>query len=236
MPASRRLVLIVPFVLLLFGGLTGGYAGRADAADDASEKGFTKLFNGKDLAGWVYGTEKGKENKQGAGYQVDPERGVLYTTEKDGGNLYTAKEYANFAFRFEFKLTPGANNGVALRAPREGNAAYLGMESQILDDTAEKYAKLRPEQYHGSIYDTFAAKRGSLKPVGEWNEEEITVEGRHVTVKLNGTTIVDANLDDVKDEALLKKHPGLTRTTGHLGFLGHGAAVAFRNLRVMELP
>jgi hypothetical protein len=235
MPASRPLALIAPFVLL-FVAMTAGCAGRADAADNAGEKGFTKLFNGKDLTGWIYGTEKGKEKKQGAGYQVDAERGVLYATEKDDGNLYTEKEYANFVFRFEFKLTPGANNGVALRAPREGNAAYLGMESQILDDAAEKYAKLRPEQYHGSIYDTVAAKRGSLKPVGEWNEEEIIADGRHVTVKVNGTTIVDANLDDVKDEAILKKHPGLARTSGHLGFLGHGAAVEFRNLRVKELP
>jgi hypothetical protein len=235
MPASCRLALIAPFVLLLV-AFTAGCAGRANAAAGSGEKGFKKIFNGKDTTGWMYGTTDGKENKQGAGYQVDPERGVLYTTVKDGGNLFTEKEYANFVYRLEFKLTPGANNGVALRAPREGNAAYLGMESQVLDDTAEKYAKLRPDQYHGSIYDAFAAKRGFLKPVGEWNEEEITVDGRRVTVKLNGETIVDANLDDVKDAEKLKKHPGFTRTSGHLGFLGHGAAVEFRNLRVKELP
>ena len=233
MPASRRCAVLVPLMLLV--GSVTGCAGRADAADEAGEKGFTKLFNGKDLTGWMYGTDKGKEKKQGAGYQVDAERGVLYTTEKDDGNLYTEKEYANFVFRFEFKLTPGANNGVALRTPRDGNAAYLGMESQILDDTAEKYAKLRPEQYHGSIYDTIAAKRGALKPVGEWNEEEITLDGRHVTVKLNGTTIVDANLDDVKDPETLKKHPGLKNPKGHIGFLGHGTRVEFRNIRIKEL-
>ena len=48
------------------------------------------------------------------------------------------------------------------------------------------------------------AKRGFQKPVGEWNTEEITASGRQITVKLNGTTIVDANLDDVKDEAMLE--------------------------------
>lgn len=233
MPAARNLVMIAPLVLLAL--ISAGCAGRADAAADG-EKGFKPLFNGKDLSGWVYGTKEGKENKQGEGYQVDAERGVLYSTETDGGNLYTEKEYANFVFRFEFKLTPGANNGVALRTPREGNAAYLGMESQILDNTADKYDKLRPAQYHGSIYDVFPAERGHLKPVGEWNEEEIALDGRHVTVKLNGATIVDANLDDVTDEAVLKKHPGLTRTSGHLGFLGHGTPVEFRNLRIKELP
>ena len=56
-----------------------------------------------------------------------------------------------------------------------------------------------------------------------------------ITVTLNGQVIVDANLDDVKDEAKLKKHPGLANKKGHIGFLGHGARVEFRNLRVKEL-
>ena len=93
----------------------------------------------------------------------------------------------------------------------------------------------------GSIYKVFPAKRGFQKPVGEWNTEEITAKGRHVTVKLNGTTIVDADLDSVKDEAVLKEHRdlskpegsrGIANTTGHIGLLGHGARVEFRNLRI----
>ena len=154
---------------------------------------------------------------------------------KDGGNLYTEKEYANFVLRFDFKLTENANNGIGIRAPLEGDTAYTGMEIQVLDDGGSMYKTLRPEQYHGSIYDVFAAERGHQKPVGEWNSEEITAKGRQVTVKLNGSTIVDANLDDVKDEAKLKKHPGLANMKGHIGFLGHGARVEFKNLRVKEL-
>jgi len=123
----------------------------------------------------------------------------------------------------------------ALRVVIEGNAAYNGMEIQVLDDSGSKYTKLRPEQYHGSIYDLVAAERGHQKPVGQWNEEQITADGRHVKVVLNGATIVDANLDDIKDPAKLAKHPGLWRTSGHIGFLGHGAAVEFRNLRIKEL-
>ena len=163
------------------------------------------------------------------------EHGVIFCTVKDGGNLYTEKEYGDFVLRFEFKLTANANNGIGIRAPLEGDSAYAGMEIQVLDDSGSQYQSLRPEQYHGSIYDCFACKRGFQKPVGEWNEEEITAKGRQVTVKLNGTVIVDANLDDIKDEAKLKKHPGLLNKKGHIGFLGHGARVEFRNLRVKEL-
>ncbi len=216
----------------------------ADDPKPAAEEGFTSIFNGKDLTGWVYGKAKKKdgsegENKAGEGYQVKD--GVVFCTVKDGGNLYTEKEYGNFVLRFEFKLSESANNGIGIRAPLTGDSAYAGMEIQVLDDEGKAYKKpdgtkwIRPEQHHGSIYDVFAAKQGFQKPVGEWNVEEIKADGPHITVTLNGTVITDANLDDVKDEAKLKKHPGLRNKTGHIGFLGHGAEVQFRNLRIKEL-
>jgi hypothetical protein len=161
--------------------------------------------------------------------------GIIYCTREDGGNLYTEREYSDFVLRFEFKLEKNANNGIGIRAPLEGDAAYAGMEIQVLDDGGSEYRDLRPAQYHGSIYDVVPAKRGSLKPVGEWNTEEITARGRKITVKVNGKTIVDADLDGVKDEAVLKKHPGLSRASGHIGFLGHGSRVEFRNIRIKEL-
>jgi hypothetical protein len=212
-------------------------------APQEKEAGFTPLFNGKDFSGWVYGTRaNGTENKSGKGYQI--ENGVLYSTKEDGGNLYTEQEYANFVFRFEFRLTPNANNGIGIRAPLVGDAAYVGMEIQVLDDGGSMYTKLEPGQYHGSIYKVAPAKRGFQKPVGEWNAEEITATGRRITVKLNGTTIVDCNLDDVTDPAVLKEHQDLTKpegsrgianTKGHIGFLGHGAHVEFRNIRIKVL-
>ncbi|MBV8882069.1 MAG: DUF1080 domain-containing protein [Planctomycetaceae bacterium] len=205
----------------------------AHAQDAKVEEGFTSLFNGKDLSGWIYGKKGNGENKSGEGYRV--ENGVIYCTVKDGGNLYTEKEYGDFVLRFEFKLTENANNGIGIRAPLEGDSAYVGMEIQVLDDSGSQYKNLRPEQYHGSVYDCFAAKRGSQKPVGEWNTEEITAKGRQITVKVNDQVIVDVNLDDLKDEAKLKKHPGIKNAKGHIGFLGHGARVEFRNLRVKEL-
>jgi hypothetical protein len=110
------------------------------------------------------------------------------------------------------------------------------MELQILDDSAAQYAKLRPAQYHGSIYDVVPAKRGALKKPGEWNEETVLAVGRHIKVSLNGQTIVDADLNDVTDPAILTKHPGLLRDRGHIGFLGHNDYVELRNIQIKELP
>jgi Domain of Unknown Function (DUF1080) len=194
----------------------------------ADEPGFVPVFNGKDLSGWTI------RGQFGPGYVV--EDGKIVCPVDGGGNLFTEKEYANFVLRFEFRLEEGSNNGIGIRAPYEGDAAYTGMEIQILDHDAPVYrGKLRPAQYHGSIYDVVAAKTGYLKPTGEWNFEEIIANGRHIKVTLNGTVIVDANLDDVTEPAVLKKHPGLARTTGHIGLLGHHSRVEFRNMRVKEL-
>ena len=227
----KNIVSLLAVAVLLCGCASKG----GSKAESNKEVGFTPLFNGQDLAGWTYGTDaSGKERKAGAGYQVR-EGGIVYCTVADGGNLFTEREYANFVLRFDFKLTPGANNGVAIRSPRTGQIAYDGIEIQVLDDSSPKYAKLRPEQYHGSVYDVAAAERGHLKPPGEWNTQEIIANGRQITVKLNGHTIVDANLDEVSDEAKLKKHPGIKRESGSIGLLGHGAEVEFRNLRIKEL-
>lgn len=218
-------------VLLAAGAAWAGEAKKeaeqaAPATLDPKEAadGFVSLFDGKTLKGWQ-GSVKG--------YAV--EDGIMVCQKHGGGNVYTEKEYGNFVFRFEFKLEPGANNGVGIRAPLQGDAAYVGMEIQILDNDAPVYKNLQPYQYHGSIYGVVPAKRGFLKPNGEWNSEEILADGKHIRVTLNGTVIVDANLDDVKDPKVLAAHPGLKRDKGYIGFLGHGARIEFRNLRVKEL-
>lgn len=193
------------------------------------EAGFTSLFDGKTLNGWTL------LGKRGDGYGVT--NGVIYCAKGGGGNLLTQKDYADFVLRFEFKLTPGGNNGVGIRCPAAGgDAAYVGMEIQILDDRHQQYANIQPWQAHGSVYGVVAAKRDALKPVGEWNEEEILAQGRHIKVTVNKKVIVDTDLNDVTDAGVIRKHPGMFRDSGKIGFLGHNDYVEFRNIRIKELP
>lgn len=201
-------------------------ADSSPGAPDGGEEGFRSLFNGKDLSGWIGAVD---------GYTV--EDGAIVCLESKGGNLFTEQEFSDFVLRFEFKLTPGANNGLGIRAPLGGDAAYQGIESQILDDTAEKYANLKPYQFHGSIYGVVPAKRGFLKPVGEWNRQEIEARGSRIKVTLNGEVIVDADVRAAAQPQAMdgKAHPGLLRDSGHIGFLGHGSRVEFRNIRIKEL-
>jgi hypothetical protein len=141
--------------------------------------------------------------------------------------------------RFEFKLTPAANNGLGIRAPLTGDAAYEAMELQILDNNADVYKNLHIYQYHGSVYGVIPAKRGFEKPVGEWNVQEVLAQGNHIRVTLNGTVILDGDIAEASKnftETLDHlKHPGLSNKSGHIGFLGHGSYLSFRNLRIKDL-
>lgn len=190
-----------------------------------SGSGFVDIFNGKDLEGWAGPVDN---------YEVRD--GALVCKPGKGGTIYTKEEYGDFVVRFEFKLPPGGNNGLAIRYPGAGDTAYVGMcELQILDDSDPRYAKLDPRQFHGSAYGMAAAHRGYLRPVGEWNYQEVTVRGSTVKVELNGTVILDVDLSKITEYLANRPHPGKDRTRGHFGFAGHNDPVMFRNIQIKRL-
>jgi hypothetical protein len=218
-PAERLFALLLTFSLFSY----------FPFAVVAQEEGFVSLFDGKTLNGWQGNT---------GSYQVSNGTILVVPQGGGGGNLLTEKEYGDFVLRFEFQLSPGANNGLGFHTPLTGDAAYVGKELQILDSEHQKYATLQPYQYHGSLYGVMTAKRGHLLPTGEWNQQEVRVQHPYVTVTLNGVVILEGNyLEASKNGTLDKKeHPGLQRNRGYLGFLGHGDVVSFRNIRLKELP
>ncbi len=197
-------------------------------SDTEKKEGFKVLFDGTNMHEWV-GNTKAYFIENGE-MMVDPKRG-------GDGNLYTKDEYSDFEFRFEFQLTPGANNGLGIRAPLTGDGAYAGTELQILDNDADIYKDLKEYQYHGSAYGIIPAKRGFLKPVGEWNYQEVYLKGSKLKITLNGTVILDGDLAEASKNGTVDKreHPGLKNTTGHIGFLGHGSPLKFRNIRIKDL-
>ena len=211
-------------------------------SEEEKKQGFELLFDGTNLDNFV-------GNKVG----YVPINGCINVTANYGNesNLYTKKEYRDFVFRFEFCfLRPGVNNGVGIRTPMGVDAAYDGMcEVQILDHDDPIYAGLREYQVHGSVYGVIPAKRIKHKPLGEWSEEEIRVQGNHITVTVNGEVIVDGDIKEAcKGHNVAPdgsdnnpytvdhhNHPGMFNKTGHIGFLGHGAGLKLRAVRVLDL-
>lgn len=145
------------------------------------------------------------------------------------------------------------------------DSAYHGMcELQLLDDGGSEYYdkaakkdKLKPYQYTGSVYGIVPARRDNfdkqiwgkdknftgggsyVRRPGMWNFEEVRVIGSRIQVILNGVMIVDADVAGFKGDGTDtpdgRKHPGLHRTKGHIGWLGHGHHVMWRNIRIKEV-
>ena len=191
-------------------------------------KGYQSIFNGRDFTGWAGPLDCCRVTNSAIIWQP-----------KKGGTIYTEAEYTNFSVRLEFKLPPGGNNGLAIRYPGQGDTAYVGMcECQVLDDNYEQATgdKIDPRQAHGSAYGMVAALRGYQHPIGEWNYEEVTVTGSKIKVDMNGTVILDCDLNTVKNFVHDYPHPGKDRTSGHFGFAGHNDPVMFRNISIQSLP
>jgi len=199
---------------------------RRGGVDTEPDDGYTSLFNGRNLEGW-----------QGATDGYTAEDGLLQCKPGSGGNLYTEEVYDNFVVKMGIRIPPAGNNGLAIRYPGNGSPAYDGFcEIQVLDNSAPKWADLKPRQYHGSAYAQWPAHRGYLREPGTWNVQKVRVDGTHVTVELNGTTILDKDLATI-DEFMYpeKKFKGRDLTIGHFGFAGHGDPVAFRNIRIKSI-
>lgn len=193
-------------------------------SEDEKIDGYQLLFDGTSLDGWI---------DQANEYKL--EEGCIVKNASGFGNLYSEDSYCNFILKFEFQLTPGANNGLGLRhiiVPK----GYLGMELQILDNDDPQYKDLKPYQYHGGLYNYAPAKRGYLKPVGEWNRQEVIAQGANIKIILNGTVILDTNIKKViNDIPYDKVQAGLRNPCGHIAFLGHDSVVRFRYIRIKKL-
>jgi len=214
---------VILIITLVYGiGITYGQQSKG------KENGFVTLFDGTNMDSWEGNTKE---------YVLEDSCIVMKPTQEMGGNLYSKEEYADFILRFDFQLTPGANNGLGIRHDMVSNKeGYSGMELQILDNEDPQYKDLKPYQYHGSVYGISPAKRGFLKEPGEWNSQEVIAKGDRIIVRLNGQVILKTNLNEA-----VKKLPAdsyakaVMNKTGHIAFLGHGTTVKFKNIRVKRL-
>jgi hypothetical protein len=162
------------------------------------------------------------------------ENGVLSVAGEKSGWLATLREYNNFGLQVDFRVPPGGEGGILIRAPLEGDPACTGLKIQIRDDYAPQGTRLAPFQYTGSIYDIQAPSERVSKKAGQWQRLVVIARGVHIQVGLNGKKIVDTDLSYYMH--LANTHPGLLRTGGHIGLQSQGGPLEFRNIKLRELP
>ena len=193
------------------------------------------LFDGATTTGWRgYQLEDMPE-----GWQVVD--GAL-TRVAPAGDIVTEDTFANFELALEWQISPGGNSGIFIRAGEAPERIYESApEMQVLDDAAHADGRT-PLTSAGANYGLYPAPDGVVRPAGEWNEVGILVDGAHVEHWLNGTKVVEYELWSPDWEARVadskfSEWPGYGRETrGHIGLQDHGDLVAYRNIRIRELP
>lgn len=199
-------------------------------------EGFRSLFDGTSSAGW-----RGFRSETFPESGWDVVDGELRHT-RGGGDIMTVEQFANFELRLEWKISPGGNSGIFYRVTGEGEATYeTGPEMQVLDDGLHHDGLTRLTAA-GANYGLHPSPEGVVKPAGEWNAVRIVVDGAHVQHWLNGTRVVDYELWSDEWEALVAATkfadwPGYGRAAaGHIALQDHGDVVAYRSIRIKELP
>ncbi len=199
-------------------------------------KGWKSLFDGKTMNGWKFF----KDRKNNAWEVKD---GALHC-KGDGderADIITVREYENFEFDFDWKISSKGNSGVMFRVTEELEEPYLsGPEFQVKDDIG--FPEVPKElKEAGANYAMHAPEHKSLKPVGEWNSAKIVANGKHVEHWLNGQKILEYELGSPdwqkrKDRSKWKNAKGYGMTTkGHIDLQDHGQEVWYKNLMIKKL-
>jgi hypothetical protein len=168
--------------------------------------------------------------------------GVLSKT-RPVADIVSKAEYGNFELELEWKIGEAGNSGIFYRGTEEYDHIYWsGPEYQLLDNIKADDNKT-PLTRAGADYGLYPAPDGHVKPVGEWNATRIVVNGNHVEHWLNGFKMVEYELGsaDWKAKVAASKfgrwpNYGLAKK-GHIALQGdHNGVLAFRNIRIREMP
>jgi len=218
--------------LVLVGSVVNAQMPRLTSADKAD--GWKLLFDGKSLAGW-----KGyKTATAPAGWTAAD--GVL-TRSGPGGDLLTAEQYGDFEMRFEWKVPQNGNSGIIYRiAETEQYPWQTGPEYQVLHNQGHADGK-NPITSAGSNFAVNPPVKDVTKPLGEWNDSRLLVQGNHVEHWLNGVKVVEYEIGSADWDARVKasKFAKLANygrmKRGFIALQDHGDAVSYRNLKIRPL-
>ena len=226
-PLTLSLCLSVPLSLCLCLPLSAENNTLTPAEKKA---GWQLLFNGKDVSDWM--CNNGKKPAPSV-----LEDGTLMPYKSGGYVLMHKKQFGDFILKCEVKMPKRCNSGIFFRVGNPKDPVQTGFEVQVMN------GKGKGLHDFGAIYDLVAPRKNNLKPTGQWNAVEITCNGRHISVRVNGEVLVKMNCDEWtepgkrldgskhKFRSAVKDFP----RKGYLGFQDHGAKVWYENVKVLDL-
>lgn len=214
-------------------------------SDSEKEEGWELLFDGKTIEGWhKYGTDS-----IGKAWVINDNSLHLEVSDKEdwqaanGGDIISAKEYANFHLKLDWKISKDGNSGVIFYIHEDANQYKFpwmtGPEMQVLDNEGHPDSKIIKHRA-GDLYDLITSKE-TVKPAEEWNHAEIISNKGNLQFFLNGEKVVETTMwDDAWKKMIagskFHEFPGFgTYKTGKIGLQDHGNNVWFRNIKIKEI-
>ena len=221
---------------------------------DEKEQGWVLLFDGETFSGW---RGLGRDTVETMHWKI--ENGEIHKIDNrqvpplpngeeiNGGDLMTIETFDNFELKFEWKLKEGGNSGIKYNVSEEISKTYgsgfsaLGFEYQALDDGHEMYKDLNPYQFTGSLYDFYAPENVQLKPIGEFNQSTILLNGNHGVHWLNGIKILEYEMGTSEFDSLFQASKFAKYTDfekkrkGHIVITNHTDESWYRNIKIRRI-
>lgn len=241
------------FMFLSCNNATDKQSSAPEAAVEADDN-WVDLFDGKTFTGWRI---LGSDSVFTAFWKIEDgmikkiDRGKVPVRPdgqpQQGGDLMTDSTFENFELSWEWRLFEGGNSGLKYNVSEEMSTAQssqhaaLGFEYQLLDDSAEEWKDLKPEQFTGALYDLLPPHNVKLKPLGDFNESRIIVNGNEVEHWLNGEKVVAYSLDSPELETAYQKSKFAKiphfkeKRKGHIVLQDHITEAWFKNIRIRKL-
>lgn len=219
------------------GLLAAGFAlAQRPATKADAQKSWKSLLGPSDATGW-----RGyRKDSLPAGWKVID--GALTRVAAGGDIIYAADQFGDFELELEWKIRAGGNSGVFYRATEATARIFENApELQILDNIGHP-DNATDITVAGSNYGLDPAPRDAVKPVGEWNTVRVVARGAQIEHWLNGRKVVSYELWSPTWEAKVKgskfvQWPQYGRAKrGYIGLQDHGDWVAYRNIRIREVP
>jgi hypothetical protein len=209
------------------------------------EKGWTSLFDGKTLKGWhSYGMKTASPAWFVQDGVISYDKDKRDKSLKISQDLVTDKEYENFHFKYDWKISPKGNSGLIFWVQEDSvkykQTYHTGPEMQVLDNDGHSDGKIIKHRA-GNLYDLIAGKEGVTKPVGEWNTAEIIANKGNLEFIVNGVSVLttaygDDNWKQMVAGSKFKQWPDFGIVfKGHFALQDHGNEVWFKNIMIKKL-
>ena len=203
--------------------------------------GWVLLFDGTTTDAW-----RAYKKADMSGLRWKVENGCLALPSGEGSDtlgqhdLITKQQFDDFELTWDWRIATGGNSGVKYFVTEKHDAA-IGHEYQVIDGAHEDARLREGRRQTAAFYDVLAAPDARARPAPSFNTGRVLVKGNHVEHWLNGTKVLEYELDTdalrakiadskFKDIADFDKH-----IRGHLLLQDHGDAVCFRNVKVRPL-